>query len=310
MKNKKNILTTILTITMILLMFTGCSNKQTQDTKIDNQTMSLKLSDNLPEFTIQGNYTEGKLDIEENGEFETLYAYDGDDNAEYRYVRVYKWAKEDKSLVEETIADAQFYYSEQNPSVIICNFWNEPNDYEYAYYAAIKDNKLFVQDWTFLDGDYFYQICVGYDLVTYTVEGTNIQFSLPKQMKQTKTDTALMKFVDPDYEIGMSELPNVEIFLNDTDFEYTKENITKTWNLENVEITEHVFKSNDTTKQYPGYIIDCQYEENGKTIMCHEDIAKVDDKYFGIVFSYDKNIEFPEYIENSYNTILYTIAVK
>lgn len=309
MKNKKNVLTIIFMIAVSLMVLTACTNKQTQETKTDNQTLSLKLSDNLPDFIIHGNYTKGEVDIGD-GDFETLWAYDGDDNAEYRFVHVYKWAKGNESLFEATVEDAQYYFPEQSPNVITCNYWNEPNDYEYTYYAAIKDNKFFVQNWAFQDGDYFYQICVAYDLVSYTIDGTNIQLPIPKHLKKVETNDALMKFEDPDYEIGMCELPNVEIFLNDADFEYSKENITKTWEVENVEISEYTFNSNDYTKQYPGYIIECQYTENGKTIVCYENAILINDKYLGIVFSYDKDIEFREYLENSYKALLYPIAFK
>ncbi len=100
----------------------GKQENRKSETDANSSETVLKLSDALPDFTIHGYYKEGKMDTEEDGEFEMLWAYDGDDNAEYRYVRAYKWAAEDKSLLEAAKEDALFYYPEQEPEVIICDF--------------------------------------------------------------------------------------------------------------------------------------------------------------------------------------------
>ena len=311
MRNLKKISALILTFLTVLTMLTGCAGKETSENTDDSSDIVLKLSDNLPDFNIHGNYKEGETDIELDSGSEVLWPYDGDDNAEYRFARAYKWPVGELSLLDETKADALNFFPEQEPEVITCNFWNEPNDYEYTYYAGIKDNNLMVQVWTFMDGDYFYQICVGYDLVTYTVDGTDISYSIPKYMEESESGYALKSFVDPDFESDMSEFPNIDIYLNDGDYDYSPENIAESWNVENVEVEEHEFSSNDKNTKFPGYIISCEYtEDDGTTLVFRHYAIKFNDKYFAILFTYKKNLEFTDYIENSYRAFLYTITEK
>ena len=312
MKNFKKVSAFILASLFVLTMLTGCAGKETSENTDDSSDIVLKLSDNLPDFNIHGNYKEGETDIELDSGSEVLWAYDGDDNAEYRFARAYKWPVGELSLLDETKADALNFFPEQEPEVITCNFWNEPDDYEYTYYAGIKDNNLMVQVWTFMDGDYFYQICVGYDLVTYTVDGTDISYSIPKHMEETDPahDLVIKSFVDPDFESDMSEFPNVDIYLNDEDYDYSPENIAKIWKVEEVKVEEHEFSTNDKATKLPGYIISCDFTKDGTNFVCREYAIKFGDKYFAILFTYKKDLDFAEYIENSYRAFLYTITEK
>lgn len=301
----KKLLVVMLSLMMAMVMFTACG--ETSDS--DASTMTLKLSDNLPEFSMDGNYTEVENTYEQDGDTEVLWTYKGDDDAEYRKAAAYKWPVGDKSLVEETKADALEYFPVQEPEVITCNYWNEPDDYEYTYYAGVDDGLMY-QSWIFQDGDYFYQICVGYDLVKYDVEDSGYEFAVPKQMIEREAEGAIKSFVDPDYDINMSEFPNIDVYYKDFDYDITEENIAKNWGVENVKITEHEYTSNDKNTKIPGYIIECEYTEDGKTLVCYESLMKLNGKYFGMNFSYNKDIEFSEYIENSYRAFLFTVAEK
>ena len=148
---------------------------------------------------------------------------------------------------------------------------------------------------------------------TETVAELNLKLSdnLPGfNMKGHYTEAKSNIELNPDAEIKMQEFPNIEIYLDDGDFEFTAENIAKKWKVDNVEVLEHEFKSNDQKTKIPGYRISCEYTKNGKTMVCRDDLVKTGDKFFAMEFSYDKSITFPEYVENSYRAFLYTIVEK
>lgn len=302
----KKLLVITLSLLMALTMFTACGGKQTSETDETVPTMSLKLSDNLPEFSMSGNYTENQSDIGADSETEVLWEYAGDDNAEYRFAAAYKWPAGDKSLMDASKEDALKFFPDQKPEVVTCNYWQEPDDYEYTYYAGVGEDIIY-QVWTFQDGDYFYQISVGYDLVKYDVDDTDLQYEVPKQMKEIESEGALKAFIDPAFEENMSEFPNIETYILDEDFDFSSDNIAKAWGVENVKVEEHEYTGNDLKTKIPGYIVTCEYTEDGRTMVCSEHIIKSGDKYFGMCFSYNKELEFAEYIENSYRAFLYTI---
>lgn len=295
----KKTLLSILILAMPLLIFTSCGAKNTK--------LELTLSDNLPKFTLSGNYTVDETPYDVGDDTEILWSYIGNNKKELKYTYAYKWPVTNYSLLEETKLDAKRYFPVQEPEVVLCNFWAEPGDYEYTYYTGIVEDNSFAQLWTFQDEGYFYQICAGYDLINHKVDGTNIEFSIPSYLKEVKTDTALMRFEDPEFKSGMIEFPNVEIYLNNGDFEFTLENIKEKWGVENINVEEHEFTSNDKNKKIPGYRIKSEYNENGKTYICEENLIKTGDKYFGMNFSYENTVKVPQYIENSYRSFLYTI---
>ena len=304
----KKLLVIMLSLMMTLTMFTACGQKQTSDGDESVPNMTLKLSDNLPEFSMVGNYTESKSDIDTESDTEILWEYTGDDDAEYRFASAYKWPVGNKSLLDATKEDALKFFPDQKPEVVTCNYWQEPDDYEYTYYAGVGADMMY-QLWTFQDGEYFYQITVGYDLVKYDVDDTDLQYAVPKQMKEIESEGALKSFVDPSFEENMSEFPNIETYLMDGDFEFSAENIAKAWGVENVKVEDHEFTSNSNNQKtkIPGYVVTCEYTEDGRTMVCSQHIIKAGDKYFGMCFSYNKELEFAEYIENSYRAFLFTI---
>ena len=305
----KKLLVVLLAVAM-LFAFAACAQEpaepDTSATDVEEEVLvdpQLPISENLPTFNMQGNYTATENTLEGAVEGDILWTYAGDADSEYVYATAYSWDASELTLEEEAQADIDKYFPDQNLSVGFSDYWHEPGEAEHSYYCGyIAESNLFVQSWFFRDGDKIYQVVGCIEGIKYTVDELNVEVYVPKCMEKldTPVEGAVMCFRDT-----KGEFPAYNIYTHSDEYEFTAEAIAEAWGVENVQVEEHNYSDSITEEELGGYYVTCDFEVDGVKIVGHNNIIGANGEYGIYEFTISENDFDQDYLEAAETALLY-----
>lgn len=311
MSKTAKIIALLMAVCLLAVCFAGCSPAESQPTEstvstestVETPKLSWKISDNLPVIEKEGNYTAYEAETGEG--FETVGGYKTDDpNADVLAIEVYRWASEGKTLLEEAQEEIDTYYADQEDlAPVMCNYFIEPGDSEFAYYAAFDTEYFgkptYYQAFIFQDGDDIVEYAYYTNTKKVAFGDTGAYIYLPVRMTEQQmseediADGGILAYVDAGstYPVsGNVEFPAVEVYTwaaegNDIDavIEYTK----TTYGVTDENIVKYEWDGK------PCFF--AAYEIDG---VCYEEYYMLDgETYISTAFSFAKDSQLATYTE-------------